>query len=217
MLNDIENKTTLNGMSDLEFDKNKVEMMRYRANGLSYKLGFVAIIFSVLAAFMSLNSFQPITAVVIIKIMMNVVILLGGFLFCEQAKNYSTKASIGLMVLGGVCVARIFWIPLQLIVKYNQLVSFQAEKEQIKEAGGNITDIQAKIDEIGKTLGATITSEFDGGYAVSWLPHSGNFRGIVAIVFLICAAVAFIFAGYLGFIKSKKLNAYMESIKDVKK
>ena len=91
MLNDIENKTSLNGMSDLEFNKNKVEMTRYRANGLSYKLGFLAIVFSVLAAFMSLNSFQPNSVAVIGKIMLNIVILLGGFLFCEQAKNYSAR------------------------------------------------------------------------------------------------------------------------------
>ena len=32
------------------------EMMRYRANSLSYKYGMLAIVFSILAAFISLNS-----------------------------------------------------------------------------------------------------------------------------------------------------------------
>ena len=39
MINDIENKNSLNEMSDLEHDKNQLEMMRYRVNSLSYILG----------------------------------------------------------------------------------------------------------------------------------------------------------------------------------
>lgn len=213
MLNDIENKTSLNGMSDLEFNKNKVEMTRYRANGLSYKLGFLAIVFSVLAAFMSLNSFQPNSVAVIGKIMLNIVILLGGFLFCEQAKNYSAKSSIGLIVMGGICIGRIFWIPLMLITKYNELVSAH---KALNAPGADTAEIQEKIDKLSESLGTTITSEYTGGFAVSWLPHSGTFRGIVAIVFLICAATAFIAAGVIGFQRSRRLSTYLESI-NVKK
>ena len=43
MMNNVENKNDLNKMSDLEFGKNKVEMMRYRENSLSYKLGMAGI------------------------------------------------------------------------------------------------------------------------------------------------------------------------------
>ena len=42
MINDIENKNSQKLMSDLEYAKNDTEMMRYRVNGLSYKLGLSA-------------------------------------------------------------------------------------------------------------------------------------------------------------------------------
>ena len=44
------------------------EMMRYRANSSSYKFGMLAIIFSVLASFISLNSIKWTTFDVIVKI-----------------------------------------------------------------------------------------------------------------------------------------------------
>ena len=46
-MNNVENKNDLNKMSDLEFGKNQVEMMRYRDNSLSYKLGLGGLVFSV--------------------------------------------------------------------------------------------------------------------------------------------------------------------------
>ena len=45
------------------------EMMRYRTNSSSYKYGMLAIAFSVLAAFISLNSIKWTTFDVIIKIL----------------------------------------------------------------------------------------------------------------------------------------------------
>ena len=119
MMNNVENKNDLNKMSDLEFGKNKVEMMRYRENSLSYKLGMAGIGCSVLACFFCLNAFNPKNVTTLLAIMLNIVVLLGGFLSVEKSKSYSMKGSIALIVFGGVCVARIFWIPLLLIIHYN--------------------------------------------------------------------------------------------------
>lgn len=117
MMNNVENKNDLNKMSELEFGKNKVEMMRYRDNSLSYKLGFGGLAFSILACFVCLNSFNPHNVMTIFAIMLNVVILLGGFLCIEKSKAYSFGGSIGLVVFGAICGARIFWIPLQIMLK----------------------------------------------------------------------------------------------------
>ena len=111
MINEVENTNSLNQMSDLEHDKNQLEMMRYRENHLSYNIGIIGIFASLLACFISLNSTNPITAVVVIKVLLNIIILLGGFLCIEKAKAYSKQGSIGLIVFGGICFARIFWIP----------------------------------------------------------------------------------------------------------
>lgn len=115
MVNNIENNTSLDSVSELENSKNKLEMMRYRANGLSYMLGLMAILVSVFAAFISMNSMSVNRPVVLIKILLNVVILLGGFLAVEKTKAYSKYGSIALIVFGVICVGRMFWIPLHLI------------------------------------------------------------------------------------------------------
>ena len=200
MINDgMENKT-LDSVSDLEFGKNSVEMMRYRTNDLSNKLGYCALGCSILAAFICLNSTNPITFVVILKIMLNIIILLGGFLCCEKAKNYSKGGSIALIAFGGICVARIFWIPLQLLIYYPIYVNAQ-------NAGDNET-----IDKASKYLGQTITGHWTGGLT-RWLTYNGTVRGIVAIVFLAAAAILFILAGVIGLKRSVKLNTYLDSLK----
>ena len=67
MINDVENKDSLNRMSDLEFDKNSVEMLRYRTNKLSYTIGLLGIGFSLLAAFILFNSMAVNTPFVLFK------------------------------------------------------------------------------------------------------------------------------------------------------
>ncbi len=198
--NEMEKNASLDSVSDLEFGKNRVEMMRYRANSLSYTLGFGGIICSLLAAFICLNSTQPNTVVIILKILLNIVILLGGFLCCENTKAYSKRASIAMIVFGGVCIARMFWIPLQLIVYYNKYVEAY-----------NAGDTAAQR-EAAKYIGLPITGHFTGG-SNAWLPYSGNFRGITAIVLLALAAVCFISSGVVGYIRSTKLNNYLDSLK----
>ena len=200
MINDgMENKA-LDSVSDLEFNKNSVEMMRYRTNDLSNKLGYCALGCSLMGAFICLNSTNPITFVVILKILLNIVILLGGFLCCEKAKNYSKQGSIALIVFGGLCAARIFWIPLQLLIYYPMYVSAMENGDSEKAA------------KASKYLGQTITGHWTGGLT-RWLSYSGTVRGIVAIVFLAAAAVLFITAGVIGIKRSVKLNTYLDSLK----
>ena len=198
MMNNVENKNDLNKMSDLEFGKNKVEMMRYRDNSLSYKLGLGGIACSVLACFFCLNSFAPTSFTTLLAIMLNIVILLGGFLGIEKTKSYSMKGSISLIVFGGMCAARIFWIPLLMIIHYNAWVK--------EGKPNNSTHTQY--------IGKTITT--DNQYQLTYLPTDGNVRGILAIVCLALAAVLFIVAGVIGMQRSKKLTTYLNSINQKK-
>lgn len=210
MINEQENKTSLNKMSDLEYTKNDTEMMRYRVNGLSYKLGLVAMITSLFAAFICLNSVEPRDYQTIIVILINVVILLGGFLSAEMVKNYNKKGAIAQMVFGAVCIGRIFWLPLNLIINYNTYVNLKGLKK--------LTESQkASYDNAKAQLAKTILSKHEGTkYATAFLPADGNFRGIVAIVLLVLAAVAFIAAGIIGYKRAQKLSTYLESLKDNK-
>lgn len=198
MMNNVENKNDLNKMSDLEFGKNQVEMMRYRDNSLSYKLGLGGLVFSVLACFFCLNGFNPTSFTTLIAIMLNIVILLGGFLGIEKTKSYSMKGSISLIVFGGMCAARIFWIPLLMIIHYNAWVK--------EGKPNNSTHIQY--------IGKTITT--DNQYQLTYLPTDGNVRGILAIVCLALAAALFIVAGVIGMQRSKKLTTYLNSINQKK-
>ena len=80
MINEMEKNKTMSKMSDLEFDKNSVEMMRYRDNKLAYSLGLVGLALSVLASFIILNSMAAVSFQVILCIFLNIFILLSGFL-----------------------------------------------------------------------------------------------------------------------------------------
>jgi hypothetical protein len=191
-MNNVENKNDLNKMSDLEFGKNKVEMMRYRDNSLSYKLGLGAIACSMLAGFICLNSFDPSYFMTLFAILLNIVLLLGGFLAVEKTRAYSFKASVGMIVFGVVCGLRIIWIPLNIIIQYNQWLS---------------TGDDAAYMYLGRTI---TTNNYN---QLTYLPQSGVFRGVIAIVFLVAAAAMFIVAGYLGMVRSRRLTTYLNSIK----
>ncbi|MDE6947257.1 MAG: hypothetical protein K2P14_08760 [Anaeroplasmataceae bacterium] len=208
MSNELE-KSASPFIEETELKQIKTEMMRYRANSLSYWLGFGAIIFSVFASFISLNSFQPNSVLVVVKILLNVVILLFGFLSCEKTKAYSKNSSIALIAIGGVCIARIFWVPLQIFIYFNKFIVAN------EALNNNANDQAAKdiINECAKYLGKPITDYYSGDRgAQHWLPADGNFRAILAIVLLSCAAALFISAGVYGYIRSVKLRNYMSSI-----
>ena len=187
MINDVENKDSLNRMSDLEFDKNSVEMLRYRTNKLSYTIGLLGIGFSLLAAFILFNSMAVNTPFVLFKILINIVILLFGFLFCEKVKNYSFHGSYGLFVLSGLCILRIFLLPLFIITDYAKL-----------QAG-----------EATKWLGESLLNT---NHAVAWLTSNGYVRGVLAIVLLGLAAACFIYSGLIGMKKTIRLTKYLNSI-----
>ena len=200
MINEFENTNSLNQMSDLEHDKNQLEMMRYRENRLSYNIGIIGIFASLFDCFICLNSTNPRTALIVFKVLLNIAIMLGGFLCIEKAKAYSKNASIGLIVFGGICVLRIFWIPLQLITYFGQFLSWQQNNDL--------------SDNYKNYLGATITKSYGGTVdSVRWLPANGYFRAIFAIVLLAIAAATFISAGIIGYIRSKKLTTYLDSLK----
>lgn len=201
MINDIENKNSLNEMSDLEHDKNQLEMMRYRVNSLSYILGMFGILLSLLGAFILLNSMNPNNALVIVKILVNIFILLGGFLAVEKTKNYSKKASIFLVGLGGLCVLRMFIYPWILWSNYDGYSKALKEGKSTKE--------------FENWLGATITGTH-AGKTVRWLSESGIVRAIFAIVLLAGAAALLITAGVIGFIRSTKLTNYLNSLNQEK-
>ncbi len=160
------------------------EMMRYRNNSLSYKLGMLGILLSLLGAFICFNSYTW-GVEVLLKLAINIIILLFGFLAIEKVKAYSEKYSYVLIGMGVVCIARIFWIPLILMIDYAAYL---------------------KDSTVIGHLGPTIT----GSYLVnSYLPMNGYFRGISAMVLFACAAVAFIFAGLIGLKKSRQYAEFI--------
>ena len=90
----LENKAVLNnGLTQEQVAEVKVELMRYRKNSLSYTFGLLALIASVVASFIGLNSLAY-NFTTLIKILLNIAILLFGFLFTEQAKAYNKNGSL---------------------------------------------------------------------------------------------------------------------------
>lgn len=187
MRNKVENNGVVVNTEKVYYNVNNLsgEMMRYRTNSLSYKLGMLAILFSILAAFLVLNSLAW-DFTVIIKILMNIVILLFGFLSIEKVKAYSREYSIVLIGIGIVCGLRILWGPLTLIVDY------------------------AKYIDSGKTVSGKLGPTITGSYLRnSYLWMNGYFRGITAMVLLGCAALCFILAGIIGIAKARKYANFM--------
>ena len=167
------------------------EMLRYRSNSLSYKYGMLAIVFSILAAFISLNSVKWDLAI-IVKILGNIIILLFGFLSVEKVKAYNKKFSYVLMVFGVVCIARIFWCPLILIKDYAQFLA---------------------DPEVTGRLGQTVVGN---AMMNSYLPQSGYTRAIIAIVLLVLSSISFLVAGITAYFKSVQYENYMHG-KDISK
>lgn len=192
MSNKVENNEAVRSSTDkIYYDQNNIEgqMLRYRTNSLSYKLGMGGILFSLLGAFISLNTMVW-NATVTIKIIGNIIILLFGFLSIEKVKSYSRQYSYVLCGIGAICIARIFWCPLQIMIWYGKYLDNPSNPEVEKHLGPVIT--KPKIQN-------------------AYLPDDGYFRGIFAIVLLSIAAAFFIGAGVVGVIKSKKYADYMQT------
>ena len=214
MINEIENKNSQKNMSDLEYAKNDTEMMRYRVNSLSYKLGLGAMGCSLMGAFICLNSLNPNNLQVILIILLNIVILLGGFLCAEKVKNYNKTGAIVQVVFGVICFARVFYVPLILLINFNKYISaYNWLQENLGAKPSEKKAQNAIMNEAKNYLGATITSYYEkNNFANAFLPANGIFRAIVAMIFFVCAGVLFVTAGIIGYQRSKKLSNYLESI-----
>ena len=214
MINEQEKKATISKMSDLEYAKNDVEMMRYRTNGLSHKLGLLGMAFSTIGMFICLNSMKPNNIQVLLIVLMNIVIILGGFLACEKAKSYSAKGSIALAVFGAICAARIFYVPIILIKQFDKYDSAYKIVSSDTATLAEKATARADMTAAAYYLDDTITAYYGGTYANAFLSHSGNVRAVFAIICFALAAAGFIAAGVLGVMRSKKLSTYLDSIKE---
>jgi hypothetical protein len=200
-------------MSDLEYSKNDVEMMRYRNNKLAYLLGLGGMVFSLLACFMGLNTLTATTANTMVAIMINIVVLLGGFLAIERTKNYNTNGCIATIVFGGVSFARIFYYPLLIIANFNTFRSLVDGS-----LSGTLTEEEAKtFADAYKMLGPSVTSYYlNEDVANAFFFPNGIARATTMIVMLSISAGMFIAGGVIGFLRARKLNAYLESINQKK-
>lgn len=198
---------------DQEYEKLQLEKMRYNNNSISYKLGLGGIALSLVAMFIGLNSVAPSSVLTLVIVLINILVFLFGFLSSEKVKTYSKKYSFYMYGLGGICIARIFIYPLMLIVNYSKFTSMLNDSSYEKFSDA-FNAASAKYD--GK-LGATIIGRLNSaGTAVEktgYLWSNGTFRGILLMIILGCAAACFISSGVICYLKQRKLNAYLDSIK----
>lgn len=190
----------------------QLEKMRYNNNALSHKLGYGAIICSVIAAFIALNSLGPSNILTVFKVLMNILVLLIGFLATEKVKVYKKEYSYVMFTLGGVCVARLFWVPLQLFIYWNKYVSlFNDLKADGVDASTALSTAQTEYkDKLGATVLGTLK---DGEIATTgYLTSNGNVRGVLLVIFLGLAAFCFIASGVINYKRSTKLNAYLATV-----
>lgn len=164
------------------------EKLRYQKNSLAYMLGLLGICFSILNAFLALNTYY-LGVLTIVKILMNIVIFLFGFLSCEKVKAYNKNYAYVFFGFAGISVLRIFWVPLLTIVNWKKYKNGNNDGSMFYEQMLN-PDKQKK------------------GYLIS----DGTLRGTLCIILLLCSAIAFAFAGYVGYHKARRLEKYLESI-----
>lgn len=205
----------ISSMSEAEYEDFQLQKMRYMNNKISYKLGYLGIACSLAAGFIALNSMSPIYFLNgfggIIAILMNIVILLAGFLSAEKVKTYSEGYSKFMVCLGGVCILRMFWYPLSLITLYSQVLKRASEGVAYDEIQKEFTN---KLGNSMLGLVKNDAGEYVGFKTTSYLTANGYVRGIILIVLLGIAAASFITSGVIGLQKSRKLHAYLESIKE---
>ena len=209
MINEQKERNVLTKMSDLEYTKNDLEMMRYRNNKMAYALGLGGMAFSMLACFMGLNSINAGTANTMVVIMLNILVLLGGFLGCEKTKSYSKGGCISLFVFGGLSFARIFYVPIIIISNF-----FTFSKYLDGNNAGTLTEEEiVKFKDSVSNLGPSITSKYtDATSSYAYFFANGTVRGVVTIIFLAASAGLFIAGGVIGYLRSKKLTDYLSSI-----
>lgn len=221
-----QHQAIISSMSEAEYANMQLEKMRYFDNKTSHTLGYVGIVTSLLAMFFALNTIDPAYFLggvgTVIAILMNIFILLTGFLTVEKVKAYSIGYSKYMIVLGGLSVLRIFWYPLSTMRLYNQMIS------QIKS--GDYQTYGEVTSNFNYKLGASIIagtpldangnnctndlSKFDHIATAGYFSANGNIRGIVMIILLAISAASFIAGGIIGYIKAKKLKDYLATLEN---
>lgn len=175
---------------DIENVRN--EKLRYQKNSLAYALGFLGIGLSLIAAFIALNTYK-LGYLTIVKILLNVVVFLFGFLSCEKVKAYNKSYAYVFFGFAALSILRIFWVPLGIMRAWNDFEKTADAKKASEKFYEQIINGQDKVKK---------------GY----LSADGNLRGTLCIIFLVGSAIAFGFAGYVGYSKARKLEKYLESI-----
>lgn len=174
---------------DIEAVRN--EKLRYQKNSLAYTLGLLACVVSVLAGFIGLNTMKA-SAMTIVKILMNIIILLLGFASTENVKKYRFSASIFMFVFAGISLLRIFWYPRLMFQYWNDY----------KDSGD-----EGVLSKHFSKIMFNDTDQWRG-----YLPANGIFRGILMMILLIISTVLFALSGYFGLVKTRKLQRYLKSI-----
>lgn len=176
----------LEGFTQEELKEIRTDMMRYKNNSLSFWLSILALVLNV-AMFLIIytnkdcrSSYQS-----GLDLMVNVIVLLACFLIAEKTKAYSTKASIGAFVVGGIQIARIFWIPLYY---YNCNVKYLKALAEAEAAG--------------------TAFKYDGIIGMT----AGDFTKCV--ILLVVSALALIAAGLIAIYRHKVLQKHIEGLQE---
>ena len=209
----VKNVASIDELSELHLEK-----MRYNNNSLSYILGLLGIVLSIAACFIGLNSLNPNGFHTILKVLLNILVLLIGFLASEKVKVYNMKFTYVMYTLAGVSLARIFWYPLSLIVnysKYIKLLDINGDPAKLAERFGN-----AGKSEAGQMLGSTLIGKLSEDKTsivkTGYMTMDGRVRGIILMVILGAACACFLISGIINHIKSTKLHNYLERINQKK-
>lgn len=163
------------------------DILRYKNNGLSYWLCMLSIVFTVI---MFIIIYKETNAVpnwfLGIDLMINIVIMLSGFMLAEKTKIYSRVGSYCSIGLGVVQFLRIFAIPLYY---YNKNVAYT-------------TAYNAWISA-GNTVDTFVYSEIIG-------LNTGEFTWCV--ILMICSSLCLIAAGMISLYKGKLLRVHLKEL-----
>lgn len=189
----------------------KLQEMRYNNNKISYLFGILGILFVLFAGIVLLNSVRY-NWQSLVYILLLIAMVLVGFLASEKVKTYQIKYSYVMGVLGIICVLLIFWYPLSLIVQYGRYQEASDMLASMDATNPEYAHWQEILQDTRNYLGAPIVETNVVRQAM--LPTSGTFRGVFAIILLVIAAASNFVGSFVAYVKSKKLNKYLESLKN---
>lgn len=187
----------------------KLQEMRYNNNKISYLFGILGILFVLFAGIVLLNSVRY-NWQSLVYILLLIAMVLVGFLASEKVKTYQINYSYVMGVLGIICVLLIFWYPLSLIVQYGRYLEASDMLASMDATNPEYAHWQEILQDTRNYLGAPIVETNVVRQAM--LPTSGTFRGVFAIILLVIAAASNFVGSFVAYVKSKKLNKYLESL-----